>query len=276
MVIHEVGVELMDVLRIAGIIVFVGLIFYVASLRREIRLRVAAQQEVIDTRNAAIVALAALAETHDSDTGAHLQRTQEYVKALAVELRRRGKHKGVLTDEYIELLRTTAPLHDVGKVGIPDSILRKPGKLTKEEFEVMQTHTTLGHRALHRASKTAHGESAFLRLAAEIALTHHERWDGKGYPQRLEGENIPLCGRIMALADVYDALLSKRCYKAAIPHEEVIQIIAAERGRQFDPDIVDAFLAIEADIFHISQSFIDDPEMAAAAKAAATTATEPV
>lgn len=264
MAIHHDGLSLWEVLRVvlptAGILTFVGLLAYVVSLRREIKLRQAAQQEVLDTQNTTIVALAALAETRDTDTGAHLHRTQRYVKAIALELRRQGKHSQLLTDEQIELYHNAAPLHDVGKVGIPDAVLHKPGKLTAEELAIMQTHTTLGHKALscHDADCTRH--THFLDVAAEIALTHHERWDGKGYPQGLQGEAIPLGGRIMSIADVYDALLSKRCYKEAIAHEEVVRIIAMERGKQFDPDVVDAFLAIEQELLQISRNFADPPE----------------
>jgi len=261
MAIRNDGVSLTEVLQVVlpsvGVLGLLGLILYVSSLRQEVRRRRAAEREVIDTQNATVVALAALAETRDTDTGGHLRRTQEYVKSLALALRQRGFYQDILNDAYIELLYSTSPLHDVGKVGIPDSILQKPGRLAEEEFAIMQTHTTLGANALGRARTVCVKGSGFLELAAEIALSHHERWDGKGYPQGLQGNTIPLSGRIMAVADVYDALISKRCYKDAVPHDKVIAIIREERGRQFDPAVVDAFLAIEKDIHQISQSFAD-------------------
>ena len=255
------GMSFEDVVRTFGPVALgVGLavlIAYIVSLRREIKLRKAAQKEVLDTQNATIVALAGLAETRDNDTGAHLHRTQTYVKLLAEELRRRGRHKDYLSEAEVELLYDTAPLHDIGKVGIPDNVLQKSGKLTEEEFAIMQTHTTLGARALEKAQKECHEGGRFLQLAREIALTHHERWDGKGYPQQLRGESIPLSGRLMAVADVYDALRSVRCYKSAMEHDKVVNIIRQESGKQFDPEVVDAFLEIEQKFLKVSQAFID-------------------
>jgi response regulator RpfG family c-di-GMP phosphodiesterase len=213
-------------------------------------------KEVQDTRDVTIIALASLAETRDNETGAHLLRTREYVKALAENLRSHPGYLADLDDMAIELLYKSAPLHDIGKVGIPDSILLKPGKLDDEEFAIMKTHTTIGVEALREAA--AHLEANnFLAVAQDLICCHHERWDGKGYPQGLKEISIPLAGRIMAVADVYDALICKRVYKEAFSHEKAKSIIVAGKGTHFDPNIVDAFLAMEQRFIEISMRFSD-------------------
>ena len=209
------------------------------------------------TRDATILTLASLAETRDNETGAHILRTQRYVKALAEHLRFHPRFAGELDDETIDLLYKSAPLHDIGKVGIPDAILLKPGKLTEEEFSVMKRHPKIGAEALKIAEKEL-GSNSFLRLGREISLTHHEKWDGSGYPAGLRGDEIPVSGRLMAVADVYDALISKRVYKRAFSHEKAIEIICEGRGRHFDPDVVDAVKAIEDMFREIAQKFSDD------------------
>lgn len=196
------------------------------------------------TRDVAILGLASLAETRDNETGAHIIRTQHYVKVLAEHLSRHDAERYLLDDATIDLLFKSAPLHDVGKVGIPDAILLKPGKLTDEEFAIMKRHPQIGADALASAEAQL-GSNSFLRLAREISLTHHEKWDGSGYPAGLAGEAIPLSGRLMAVADVYDTLISKRVYKPAFTHEEAKAIIVQGRGSHFDPGMVDAFLACE-------------------------------
>jgi PAS domain S-box-containing protein len=207
-----------------------------------------------------IMAMASLAETRDNETGNHIRRTQHYVKALALELRRRGRHAEALDDASVEVLYKSAPLHDIGKVGIPDRILLKPGKLTPEEFEVMKTHTTLGRDAILAAEKLLDEPNSFLQSAREIAQSHQEKWDGSGYPEGLQGEQIPLSARLMAVADVYDALISRRVYKPAFPHDEAVAIIRAGRGTHFDPEIVDAFLAIEGGFRIIAERYADTEE----------------
>ena len=213
-------------------------------------------QELSLTKEVTIEALATLAEWRDPETGAHIKRTQNYVRALASALRRNPDYAGQFDDSSVELFYQSAPLHDVGKVGIPDSILLKPGALTDEEFEIMKTHTTRGRDALAAAERKLGGNS-FLRLAREIAFGHHERWDGKGYPQRLVGEATPLPARLMAVADVYDALSSKRVYKPALPHDEALGIILKSRGTHFDPAVVDAFVSIQDEFQEISRRFMD-------------------
>ncbi|KGK19908.1 HD domain-containing phosphohydrolase [Vibrio navarrensis] len=215
-----------------------------------------AQDEVQTTRDVAIVSLAALAESRDNETGAHIIRTQEYVRALATFLAQSPQHQSLLTAKYIDLLYKSAPLHDVGKVGIPDSVLLKPGKLTDEEFAIMKGHPQIGADALSIAEKRM-GSSSFLRVAKEISLTHHEKWDGSGYSNQLSGEEIPLSGRLMALADVYDALISKRVYKPSFSHEKAREIILEGRGKHFDPQVVDAFLAVEQDFCAIAACYKD-------------------
>lgn len=214
-------------------------------------------EELSMTRDASILGLASLAETRDNETGGHILRTQNYVRALAVYLGQKPKYAEHLDTETIDLLYKSSPLHDVGKVGIPDSILLKPGKLTDEEFDVMKQHPQIGADALAVAERQL-GSNSFLTIAREISLTHHEKWDGSGYPNRLKGEQIPLSGRLMALADVYDALISKRVYKPAFPHEKAKAIIVEGRGNHFDPEVVDAFLALEQDFVRIADEFCDE------------------
>jgi response regulator RpfG family c-di-GMP phosphodiesterase len=221
------------------------------------------QHEVTITRDVAIVSLSALAESRDNETGAHILRTQEYVKALAQQMATYPKYSSKLTPNYIELLHKSAPLHDIGKVGVPDSVLLKPGKLTSEEFETMKQHPVIGAKALSIAESQM-GSSSFLHVAKEISLTHHEKWDGSGYPYGLSGEEIPLSGRLMALADVYDALISKRVYKPAFSHKKACSIIIEGKGTHFDPEVVDAFLAAEDVFVDIAKQYQDNDQQTAA------------
>ncbi|MGE0483962.1 MAG: HD-GYP domain-containing protein [Gammaproteobacteria bacterium] len=214
-------------------------------LEAEIERRMQDNQRIQDV---AIVALARLAEVRDNETGNHLRRTQAYVRTLASHLARQPRHAARLDARTIDLIAKSAPLHDIGKVGIPDDILRKPGRLTSAEWAVMQTHAALGAEALERAEADLACPMAFLSYAKQIARHHHEHWDGRGYPDGLAGEDIPLAARLMALADVFDALISRRSYKTPFPVTIARQIILAERGRQFDPEVVDAFIA-EFDVF---------------------------
>jgi putative two-component system response regulator len=204
-----------------------------------------------------ILAMASLAETRDNETGAHIRRTQHYVRALALRLRALGIHSQVLDDHYVEMLFKSAPLHDIGKVGIPDRILLKPGKLDPEEFAIMKTHTTLGRDAIVAAERQFGMAVEFLSCAKEIAYGHQEKWDGSGYPQGLAGTMIPLSARLMALADVYDALISRRVYKPPMSHAEAAAIIVAGRGQHFDPDLVDAFVDIQDEFRAIAGRYLD-------------------
>ncbi|HQF90656.1 MAG TPA: response regulator [Synergistaceae bacterium] len=211
------------------------------------------------TREVIIDSLAAMAERRDLETGGHIQRTRRYVQFLAERAASHPDFAGVLSPETIALFASTAPLHDIGKVGIPDGILLKPGKLTDEEFRVMGYHTLYGYEILRDGERRLRGNT-FLSHAQDIARDHHERWDGKGYLRGLAGEEIPLSARIMTLADVYDALVSRRPYKEPFPHHVAMEIIAEGRGTRFDPRLVDIFLASGDAFFQIFQEHADDSE----------------
>jgi putative two-component system response regulator len=217
-------------------------------------------REVMAIQDVTILALASLAETRDSETGHHIRRTQFYVKALAEKLRDHPRFAWFLTDANINMLYKSAPLHDIGKVGIPDRILLKPGRLDPREFEVMKTHTTLGHDAIEHAEKLLGTDVEFLSCAKTIALSHQEKWDGSGYPQGLAGDAIPIAARLMAVADVYDALISRRVYKEGVPHEKAVQIMIENRGSHFDADMIDAFVEIQDEFRAIAQRFADSDE----------------
>ncbi len=223
-------------------------------LEQEVANRTRAMAELQD---ATIRAMASLAETRDNETGNHIRRTQHYMEALARDLQNHPRFKDELTDAAIETIFKSAPLHDIGKVGIPDRILLKPGKLTPEEFEIMKTHTTLGRDAIIAAETGTTQDNPFFRYAKEIAYSHQEKWDGSGYPEGLVGNTIPLSARLMAVADVYDALISERVYKPSYSHEQAVKIIRDGRGNHFDPDMVDAFLALSEEFRRIAQQFAD-------------------
>jgi putative two-component system response regulator len=217
-------------------------------------------RDVSALQDVTILALASLAETRDLETGNHIRRTQLYLTALARALRHHPRFAEQLSDGAIALMAKSAPLHDIGKVGIPDRILLKPGPLTAEEFAIMKTHTTLGYEALDHAERALGTKVAFLTVAKEIAYCHQEKWDGSGYPRGLAGETIPLSARLMAVADVYDALISRCIYKDALPHATAAATILASRGSHFDPDIVDAFERIADDFDAIAREFADPAE----------------
>ncbi|MDP2032238.1 MAG: two-component system response regulator [Polaromonas sp.] len=225
-------------------------------LRDEVARRTA---ELAAIQDVTTLVMASLAETRDAETSNHIRRTQYYVKALARRLSGHPRFAAVLTPATIELLFRSAALHDIGKAGIPDRILLKPGKLSPEEFEIMKTHTTLGHDAIANAKRALGVDVDYLRYAKEIAYSHHEKWDGTGYPLGLAGDAIPISGRLMALADVYDAIISRRLHKEAMSHEQAAHIIQQTRGRHFDPDVVDAFLAAEDNFKAIAIAYADSP-----------------
>ncbi|MET0006432.1 MAG: HD domain-containing phosphohydrolase [Candidatus Thiodiazotropha sp. 6PLUC9] len=213
--------------------------------------------EIRKTQDVAICCMASLAETRDSETGYHIQRTQHYIKILCEELQNHPDYRDYLTADNIDRIVRSAPLHDIGKVGIPDSILLKPGKLNEDEWNIMSTHAQLGFDALLNAEKDI-GTTSFLGIAKEVALTHHEKWDGSGYPNGLKGDEIPVSGRLMALADVYDALVNKRVYKDAYKHQTAVKVINEGSGLHFDPVIVSAFLELEAEFKRILDNFSDN------------------
>lgn len=226
-------------------------IFY-GAYRRQLR----THQQLLQTQDVTIFALAYQAELRDFETGKHIERTAAFVGIIAEELSHHPEYGRYLTPSYIDDLVKSAPLHDIGKSGIPDAILRKPGRLTEQEFDTMKHHCEYGAMILKKAEEKLSFRS-FLAIAVQLTLSHHEKWNGTGYPQGLKGEDIPLSGRIMALADVYDALRSRRVYKDAFPHEKCKEIIRKERGAHFDPTVVDAFLKHEMAFLKISEEQAD-------------------
>jgi putative two-component system response regulator len=216
--------------------------------------------ENLVVQDVSIHALAHLAEIRDPETGNHLRRTQGYVRTLGQNLREHPRFREFLTERTIDQLAKSAPLHDIGKVGIPDHILLKPGKLTPEEWDIMKTHAKLGSDAIEQAERDADRPVEFLVIAKDIARYHHEKWDGSGYPDGLAGDAIPIAARLMALADVFDALISPRVYKPPMPYEEAMDIILAGRGSHFDPDVTDTFLSRFAEFCEIADRYGDpDP-----------------
>ena len=225
-----------------------------AFLEQEISKR---DRQMTAIQDVTILTMASMAETRDSETGNHIRRTQNYVRALAEKLRPNPRFTSFLTDANINTLFKSAPLHDIGKVAIPDRILLKPGKFTPEEFEIMKTHTTLGWEAINNAERMLGTQAEFLSMAKDIALFHQEKWDGSGYPQGRAGDRIPISARLMAVADVYDALISRRVYKEGMPHEVAVKIIIEGKGQHFDPDMVDAFVEIQDEFRAIAQRYAD-------------------
>lgn len=220
------------------------------------RIRIAERLLALQGRDVLIFSLAKLAESRDPETGEHLERIREYCRILTEELARHRRFELAIDADFASSIFMTSPLHDIGKVGIPDSILLKPGKLTAEEYEEMKLHTLIGGETLEAAAR-AHPDHGYLLMARDIALTHHERYDGAGYPYGLKGNEIPLCGRIVAVADVYDALTTRRVYKEAFSHEVATRTIVKSAGTQFDPWVVDAFLLCAEAFNQVRQKMAD-------------------
>ncbi|MCB9639893.1 MAG: response regulator [Myxococcales bacterium] len=214
-------------------------------------------KEISDSQLATILAVSKLAEYRDEETGLHIERTRIFCKLLAQELQKNEDFSQIITHQYIENIYQAAPLHDIGKVGVPDHILLKPGKLTSDEFTVMKSHVTIGASTLQKIF-LQYPHNNFIKMGIELTRSHHEKWDGSGYPDGIKGEDIPLSARIMALADVYDALRSKRIYKDAFSHQKSMDIITEGRGKHFDPAIVDAFLALEEQFDQIRNQMEDN------------------
>ncbi len=242
-----------SMLAVISVLLVVSLLKY----RREQLQRRDVVQQIVLSQEATIEGFAAMAEFRDPETGGHIKRVQHFVKVLAEQLQRHPDSPVRLDDITVELLYKTAPLHDIGKICMPDNVLLKPGRLTKQEFAVMQRHTEFGAHVIDViASKL--GQNNFLRIAKEIALSHQEKWDGSGYPQQLAGQQIPLSARLMAVADVYDALTSRRVYKPACSHDKAVAFIREGSGSHFDPMLVDVFLEIEHEFRRIALRFADD------------------
>ena len=215
-------------------------------------------RETAAIQDVTILAMASLAEARDVVTGNHLRRMQSYVGSLARKLQAHPRFRRHLDDATIELLIKSSPLHDIGKVGIPDHILLKPGPLTDEEFEIMKTHVIIGRNAIEAAEARLGTGVSFLRLAKEVAYGHHEKWDGSGYPEGLSGDDIPVSARLAAVADVYDALTRRRVYKGPIEHDVAMEMMVGDRGSHFDPDVIDCFSGISQEIEMIAARFPDD------------------
>ena len=219
-----------------------------------------AAKPVLTAMTVAAFAVVSLAGMRGSDTGKHLLRVQHYVKTLAQRLQEHPRFAADLTDAYIDNLFQWVPLHDLGAVGVPDRILLKPSSLTPAEFEIIKTHTTLARDAIVSAERTLGLQGGALQICKELAYSHHEKWDGSGYPQGLSGEQIPLSARLMAIADVYDALISDRVYRAGMPHEQAVGIIFQGRDSHFDPDMVDVFIEIQDEFQAVALRFVDTDE----------------
>ncbi|MBF0435850.1 MAG: two-component system response regulator [Magnetococcales bacterium] len=214
-------------------------------------------RQLEELQDVTMVAMGSMAETRDPETGNHIRRTQHYMKLLAEHLKGHPRFRHLLSPEAITSLFKSAPLHDIGKVGVPDHILLKPGPLTEDEFQEMKKHPGHGRNAIAAAEQSITQSTSFLQFAKEIAYSHHEKWNGSGYPEGLQGDGIPIAARLMAIADVYDALISRRIYKPPFSHEQAVAIIQEGCGSHFDPDIVDAFLTLAAQFHHIAQEFSD-------------------
>lgn len=210
-------------------------------------------KKIIYIQEQTIYGMANLIESRDSDTGEHVKRTSLYVELLGKAAKEAGYHKEIITDGYIEILKKAAPMHDIGKIAVSDSILKKPGKLTEEEFKKIQNHTIAGEKIIREVLSGIESED-YVKIAADIAVSHHERWDGNGYPYKLKGEEIPLEARIMAIADVFDALVSSRCYKDPFSTDEAFEIISLSRGTHFDPVLTDLFISKKDEVVKIFEN----------------------
>lgn len=216
--------------------------------------------ELQHAQQVALMAMATLAELRESDTESHLLRVQNYVRILGERLQSHPQFSATVTSQMVEAMCACVPLYDIGTMAVPDRILLKPGRLDPDEIAIMRTHTTLGHDAIERAEKTLGRTSWVLNLAKELTLSHQEKWNGKGYPRGLKADQIPLSARILAVADVYDALISNKVYKDGISHDAAVKVIFSERGEHFDPDVVDAFMEVHTDFEAISQRYADTDE----------------
>ncbi len=251
-VISLVNISLFAVIILTLITLFTLFILFVenthiSEIKDQARKIQSQNEKVIAMQNNTIIGMANLVENRDVDTGEHIKRTSFYVRILAEEARNTIEYKDILTDHYIELLVKAAPMHDIGKIVVPDAILKKPGKLTLDEFLQIQRHTVEGARIVHEVLDD-NSAPDYIQMAVDIALCHHEKWNGSGYPQQLANFDIPVCARIMAIADVFDALVSIRCYKESMSCDEAFKIIKEAAGKHFDPVLVECFLRLRPQI----------------------------
>ncbi len=216
------------------------------------------REQVLRMQHNIIITMADIVENRDENTGGHIRRTAKYVEIIAIKLKAADLYGNILTEQYIADMIIAAPLHDIGKIHIPDAVLKKEGRFTPEEYEIMKSHTTAGSTLLQQAESTL-GESSYLDIAVQMAHYHHEWWNGRGYPDGLKGQDIPLCARIMAVADVFDAIVSQRCYKGAMSVDEAYELIRKDSGTHFDPVVVDAFLEAREEITEVLHEFTEQP-----------------
>ena len=261
--VYQINKEIISIIKITNISLSILIIFFVITLFTYLMNKFEFQLEdkvsdqsakIISLQNNTIISLSNLVENRDSDTGDHTIRTSSYIKVLAKKAMEEGLFQNQLNDEFIALLEKAAPMHDIGKIVVPDSILKKPGKLTSEEFEIMKRHTTEGSRIVHDVLGSGE-DKKYIQMAADVAHYHHEKWDGSGYPENLKGEQIPLSARFMAIADVFDALVSPRCYKEPIPIDDAFEIIREGIGSHFDPQLANIFLTLKDPITEITAIF---------------------
>lgn len=206
------------------------------------------EMRILEIQNKTIMGIADLVESRSGETGQHVKRTSHLVNMILMQAKKKGKWTEILTDEYIDYVTRAAPMHDLGKIVIPDAILNKPGKFTPEEFEIMKTHASAGGKIVYDIIGGV-AEKNYVDIASDIASYHHEKWNGKGYPNGMAGEEIPLCARIMAVADVFDALVSERCYKKPMSYDDAFALIEREAGEHFDPDVVELFMGLKDEIY---------------------------
>lgn len=216
------------------------------------------REQVLRMQHNIIITLADIVENRDENTGGHIKRTAKYVEIIAIKLKAADLYGNILNEKYIADMIIAAPLHDIGKIHIPDAVLKKEGRFNDDEYDIMKSHTTAGRKLLLQAEKTL-GKSGYLDIAVQMAGCHHEWWNGKGYPEGLKGQDIPLCARIMAVADVFDAIVSQRCYKGAMSIDEAYELIRRDSGTHFDPVVVDAFLEARDDITEVLREFREQP-----------------
>lgn len=261
--IYQISKEIISIIKITNISLSILIIFFVITLFTYLMNKFEFQLEdkvsdqsakIISLQNNTIISLSNLVENRDSDTGDHIIRTSSYIKVLAKKVMDQGLFEKELNEDFIALLEKAAPMHDIGKIVVPDSILKKPGKLTPEEFEIMKRHTTEGSRIVHDVLGSGE-DKKYIKMAADVAHYHHEKWDGSGYPDGLKGEQIPLSARFMAIADVFDALVSPRVYKEPIPINDAFNIIKEGIGSHFDPQLANCFLTLKEPISEITAIF---------------------
>ncbi|MBQ5998347.1 MAG: HD domain-containing protein [Treponema sp.] len=258
-VIRIVNISLSATLILVGLLIFAYIVW---NIEQNLQIQVHKKTKEIQNKNKKIykmqnhiiLSLSSLVENRDTDTGEHIQRTSAYVDLIARKAYEMGLYSETITPHFIELIKTAAPMHDIGKIVVSDSILKKPGKLTSEEYELMKQHTIAGGKIIYEVLEISDNKE-YIKIAHDVALYHHEHWDGTGYPEQLSGESIPVCARIMAIADVFDALVSKRCYKLPMPLDTAFQFIQDNAGKHFDPILTEVFIKNRQEVLNILTTY---------------------